>query len=251
MQYELNISDTHVPFVDQWAWKLTLNIVADVRPACINLGGDMVDFYRLSRFDKDPDRYSNGGLQTELDEFFSMVSDLHTRCGPDAVFRFIPGNHEFRLRSYLMRHSELHGLRNLDLPNLLRLDDLGVEYWADEIPIIPDQLIFTHGSIVRKESAMSAKAEMEKDRFSLNIIHCHTHRKGVYYVTTRNGILTAYENGCLCSLEPEYLVGIPNWQQGCTLVKRWPSGYFHVDDIAYRGQGSGLWAVVDGMVIRP
>lgn len=245
---ELNLSDMHVPYHDPHAWQLVLRIVAHVEPAAVNIGGDLVDFYRLSNFDKDPDRYASGKLQVELDLAYAMLQQLRQAVSPFCTMRFVPGNHEYRLTRYLMRHTELHGLRALDLVSLLRLDELGIDYFEHEIEIVPDQLILKHGSMVRKDSAMTARAELDRERYAISLIHGHTHRLGAYYATTRNGMVAAYENGCLCSLTPEF-VHRPNWQLGCTMTTHLGGDLFHVDSIPFLNQGTRMKALVLGKVI--
>ena len=245
---ELNISDLHIPFHDVCAWELALRIVKAVRPTAVNLGGDMLDFYRLSLYDKDPNRFADGGLQEELDQFYHMMRELLRAAPTQCRFRYIKGNHEDRLRRYLNRNPELYGLRSLELQALMRLDELGIEYCDEEIGVVPGHLVVKHGEIVRRDSAYSAKAELEKERHAVSVITGHTHRLGTHYATTRNGVVKAHENGCLCQLEPEY-VKHPNWQQGFTMVTHWGGELFHVEDIPFLNRGERLKAVVLGEVV--
>jgi predicted phosphodiesterase len=245
---ELNLSDIHIPYHDPHAWQLTLNIVEEVKPTKINILGDALDFYQLSTFDKDPKQLENGRLQEDLDQWFHMIRDLQRVCPVDCGFTFVPGNHEDRLRRYLNRNPELFGLRALELPSLMRLGELGIMYHEDEITVIPDLLIIKHGSIVRKESAMSAKGELEKERYAISTITGHTHRLGTHYARTRLRVVKAHENGCLCLLNPEYVKN-PNWQQGFTMTTHFGGELFHVEDIPFLNSGERVKAVVLGNVI--
>jgi hypothetical protein len=58
----------------------------------------------------------------------------------------------------------------------------------------------------------------------------HTHRLGIYYRTNASGTYAAYENGCLCRLDPEYAI-CPDWQQGFSVIHVEANGYFHVQQI--------------------
>jgi UDP-2,3-diacylglucosamine pyrophosphatase LpxH len=245
---ELNLSDLHIPYHDPFAWQLTLNIVKRVLPTGINLLGDMMDFYRLSVFDKDPSRFEDGGLQNELDQWYRMARELKAAAPTNCRFRYLKGNHEDRLRRYLMRNPELHGLRVLELEALMRVDDLGIEYCEDEIEIAKGTLIGKHGNVVRKDSAYSAKGELEKERYAISTISGHTHRLGTHYVTTRLGVVKANENGCLCMLNPEFVKN-PNWQQGFTMTTHWGEDLFHTEDIPFLNYGERLKAVVLGDVV--
>ncbi len=247
VQRELTISDIHIPYHDPHAWELVLNIAESLRPTAINIDGDALDFCILSLFDKSLDQIKEGQLQENLDQWFRMVMQLKRRA-INAKLRFVPGNHEDRLRRYLMRNPELYGLRALELPMLLRCDELDIEYFQDEIEVIPGILIVKHGKVVRRDSAYSAKGELEGEKYAVSTITGHTHRLGTHYARTRRGVVKAHENGCLCLLNPEYVKN-PNWQQGCTLVTHWGGELFHIDDIPFLNTGEHVKAVVHGQVI--
>jgi len=59
-------TDEHIPFQDDRARAVALKIVADYQPDIRIAGSDGVDFYMLSRFDKNPLRAAFG-LQGEID----------------------------------------------------------------------------------------------------------------------------------------------------------------------------------------
>lgn len=245
---ELNISDLHIPYHDPFAWQLTLNIVKVVKPTKVNIGGDALDCYHLSAFDKDPERMKDGSFQEDLDQWFRMVRELQRAAPKNCEFTFVPGNHEDRLRRYLMRNPELYGLRALELPSLMRLDELGITYHEQEIEVIAGLLVVKHGSVVRKDSAYSGKGELEREKYAISTITGHTHRLGTHYARTRLRVVKAHENGCLCLLNPEYVVN-PNWQQGCTMTTHFGGELFHVEDIPFFNEGDHIKAVVLGNVV--
>jgi predicted phosphodiesterase len=245
---EVNLSDIHIPYHDPFAWQLTLNIVAMVQPTKVNILGDALDFYQLSTFDKDPKQLENGRLQEDLDQWFHMVRDLQRVAPIDCGYTFLPGNHEDRLRRYLNRNPELYGLRALELPSLMRLGELGIEYHESEVEIVPDLLVGKHGDVVRKDSAFSAKGELEREKYAISTITGHTHRLGTYYARTRNRVVKAHENGCLCLLNPEYVKN-PNWQQGFTMTTHFGGELFHVEDIPFLNSGERVKAIVMGSIV--
>lgn len=245
---ELNISDLHIPYHDPFAWQLFLNIVKVVKPTKINLAGDLLDFYQLSTFDKDPEQIKNGGLQENLDQWFHMGREMQREAPPTCKYTFVPGNHEDRLRRYLNRNPELYGLRALELSSLMRLDELGITYHEDEIEVIPGLLLVKHGKVVRRDSAYSAKGELEVEKYAISTITGHTHRLGTHYARTRLRVVKAHENGCLCLLNPEYVKN-PNWQQGLTMTTHFGGELFHVEDIPFFNSGDHIKAVVLGNVV--
>lgn len=200
------ISDIHYPFHDKKAIEAMLRFVSTQQIDTIILGGDILDFYDCSTFDKDPDRVNS--LQKEINLAKGLFKRLR-ELKPEARIVFIKGNHEYRLERYLMKHPELYSLDALKLKNLLSLDEYGIEYSDKGIRL--GSLKIIHGDVVRKFSAYSAKAEIEKHDCSG--ISGHTHRLSVYYQRSPERDLMWAESGCLCDLNPEY-AECPNWSNG-------------------------------------
>lgn len=200
------ISDIHYPYHDAKAIKCVLDFIQDKEVNTIILNGDILDFYDVSSFDKDPDRVNS--LQKEIDMSTKFFKKLRT-IKPDARIEFIKGNHEYRLERYLKKHPELYSLDALKLPNLLDLKKYNIEYSDKGIKL--GNLKIIHGDMVRKFSAYTARGELEKHDSSG--ISSHTHRGAAYFYRTPERYLAWYESFCLCDLNPEY-INEPNWQQG-------------------------------------
>lgn len=200
------ISDIHYPYHDTKAIKCVLDFIQDKDIDTIILNGDILDFYDVSSFDKDPDRVNS--LQKEIDMSTKFFKKLRT-IKPDARIVFIKGNHEYRLERYLKKHPELYSLNALKLPNLLDLKKYNIEYSDKGIKL--GNLKIIHGDMVRKFSGYTARGELEKHDSSG--ICGHVHRLSCYYYRTPERYLAWYESGCLCDLNPEY-ISEPNWQQG-------------------------------------
>ena len=215
-------TDEHFPFQDELARNVALQIVRDFDPDLLICGSDGLDFYSLSKFDKDPKRQFD--LQTEITAWRRGIREWEA-AAPTARKVFIPGNHEDRLRRYIWRHPEMAGLNALSLKNLLGLENLNVEcdeaiigenYGQSEVEIGP--LVIKHGSVVRKHSAYTARGEMDKEFYNIPVLLTgHVHRGGTHYATTRRGIVRGYESFCLCDTDPAY-VNSPNWQQGIVIA---------------------------------
>lgn len=209
----IQINDLHIPFHDKEAFRLLLDFLEYFRPHKLVIAGDFLDFYQLSKFDKNPNRRET--IQDELDSadrvlraLKSLVNEIH----------FIAGNHEKRLRKFLWKNPELSSLKVLELSKLLNLDLLNIDY--HEVEYVLNDFRFSHGTIVRSESGMSAKAEHVK--YGSSCSQGHTHRMEAYYRTDARGTTASFNMGCMCELQPEYMEEIPNWQQGF--------GVFYFDD---------------------
>ena len=173
-------TDEHFPFQDEHARSVALQIVRDFGPDIRIAGSDGLDFYTLSRFDKDPNRINN--LQWEINEWKRGQREWHD-AAPEAGAFYLIGNHEERLKRYLFRHPELYYLEALQLPTLLGMAELGI-FWekskGDEANlelVIHNKLVVKHGAVVRKNSAYSARGELEAEKHSISVMTGHTHQR--------------------------------------------------------------------------
>lgn len=226
----------HIPFHDPAAVSLFIDFIGRTQPDIVRLIGDICDCYTVSDHLRDPARKDD--LQDDLDATVAVLKTIRRAC-PESRILYDEGNHEDRLSRYLMRHaSALRNLRSLQLPRQLHFADLGVEYHDHQRPHKIHGLTYTHGNVVRKHSGYSARAMVEKAAGS--VIHGHTHRVGSHHVTAWNHEFAAWENGCLCRLDPCEAnrftgAGRPNWQHALSVVdycrkshRRW---LYHVEQI--------------------
>ena len=203
--------------MDHNAVDLALKIVEDFNPDIRIAGSDGVDFYSLSSFDKNPERILS--LQGEINSWCE-TQRMWLDAAPKARNYFLVGNHEDRLRRWLWKHPELSSLSCLSLDNLFSFKELKIQL-ADkeglEVSFF-DKLVVTHGSVVRQWSGYTARAELERRRYSVSVMSGHTHRGGRVMTTVRGAAIEALECFCLCSLAPEYTYN-PDWQQGIVLAE--------------------------------
>lgn len=203
------LCDAHIPYEDKRALNVAFNFVEATEPERIIID-EWVDWYALSKFSKDPRRRLM--LQDELDAAQAWLWKLKRRF-PKTKIIMLESNHDRRLMKYLSSQApELTYLRCLDFSHLLGLDGMQIDY---EKTHVYKKVLFKHGDIVRRDSAMTAKAEFMKE----GMAGCsgHTHRAGVFYQTLRGGKYSWVECGCLCKLDPEYIEGTSNWQHGVGL----------------------------------
>jgi hypothetical protein len=207
-------TDEHVPFQDDKARQVALKIVQDFKPTHMPAGSDALDFYQLSRFDKDPMRAKT--IQNDVDAWMKIQKEWQS-AAPTAKRRFLRGNHEFRFEKELWKLPSFCDLDVLKLENILELDRFGIENGIfDEWDL--GSLLITHGSVVRQQSAASARGEVERQRHQISTMTGHTHRGGTYYTSTRTGMVTGIECFCLCQLDPWYVNRKLDWQQGIVLA---------------------------------
>ena len=122
------LSDQHIPFQDPVLEDLTIDFLREHKPTTIHLLGDVLDFYSLSTFDKNPARLTT--LQDELDGSTRYFKRLRNVC-PNSRIVYSEGNHENRLRRYLWSQARaLSHLRTLAFEELLGLRKYDIK-WVD------------------------------------------------------------------------------------------------------------------------
>lgn len=161
------LSDIHFPYQDDKALKAVYKFLEQHPVDTIVLNGDILDFYDVSSFDKDPSRINS--LQKEIDMANKFFSQLRKRHSGRIIF--IGGNHDAdRLERYLKKHPELYSLNALKIDRILNLNEYGIDFYRDEFRL--GSLKIIHGDMVRKFSAYTARGELEKHDTSGISGHC-------------------------------------------------------------------------------
>lgn len=217
------ISDVQIPFQDKEVLDLACRFINDIKPDGIIMNGDIVDMHSLSSFDKNP--LDAPRLEQEIKE----AGELMARFKRIPKKIWIGGNHEHRLEKYIWKKApEFAGLDSLGFPVLFKLKDFGFEWLPYGKWIELGKLVVTHGNLVSRHSAQTARNHMEK--YGTSILVGHVHRLGAFYKRDMRGEHVAFENGCLCRLDPEY-DQFPNWIHGLSIVHTFPNGLFNVQQV--------------------
>jgi predicted phosphodiesterase len=138
----LVLSDTHIPYHDKRAIELAVAEGRRRSVVGVLLNGDILDFYQISRFSRDPSRPR---VKSEIEKGRQFIAWLRSQF-PRAMIVFKEGNHDERLRTYLAdRAPELFDLDDLELSRLLRASDAGVEWVGDRRVVMLGKLPVIHG----------------------------------------------------------------------------------------------------------
>lgn len=213
----LCLGDHHFPFHDPRAIKATERFIAREGPFhTVHIMGDLLDLDQLSRFIPHTQRWAR--LQDDFNQAAKYLEDLRTGVTRRTAMEFHEGNHDYRLEKHLRSKApRLESLDSLTLDSQYGLSKQGIRFHSWRKPFWHLSLYFTHGSLARKWSCYTARGMVEKVGGSVG--HGHSHRLGTFHQTTWSGNhYKGFENGCLCSMEPEYIEGTPDWQQGFSLV---------------------------------
>lgn len=241
------LPDVHIPFHDKTLLGIWLHHVETLKPDGIDIIGDFIDCYSLSKFDKNPSRKDN--LQYELDLAHDFLKLMRHVAGRGCEIEYSEGNHEDRDRKILW--SKIPGLatlRNLTVPELLGLKKLGITWHSIQNPYKIRDLWYTHGDVLRHSAGMSARAMSDKIHGSVIMGHCH--RMGWSPHTTWNGREDAYEVGHLTDYtQLDYVRSVPNWQQGWAVVEFLEGGGHVVSFVTVHQQDKKRRVVYKGKVI--
>ena len=175
--------DVHFPYHDGRALNVLYQYMRDYKPDVVVINGDLVDFYGISKYDKNPDHFN---VQYELDLANKHLERIR-KLNPKAKIYFIEGNHESRLEKYIYRHPELYGLEVLKIENLFDLKRNKIEfvgadpdYWSKSAGYLEvGDVVVMHGdsklngASTSKYAGYSAKNTMMAIQKSVVMGHIH------------------------------------------------------------------------------
>ena len=222
------LSDIHGPYVNQPAFKMVLDFTREFKPTHIDIIGDCVDFFDVSRYTKDPLRKMFLGREVAF-TIDVILAELRA-AAPKSKITWVAGNHEDRLTTYLAnRAPELASLPSLDMRSLFETEKLRIIYTTSAIEL--GDTVLTHGHMARKGSGATARAML--DTYGRSVVHGHTHRLGAIYKTSNHKTFMAFENGCLCSFDVPFIKdGMADWQLGYSVAYLMGDGRFRFEQIS-------------------
>lgn len=205
------LSDIHVPYHSISALTCAIDHFVKIGIDCLLLNGDSIDFYGLSRFEKDPRKRS---FQDELDAFAELIKSFQDVFKCKIIFKL--GNHEERYDHFLLRKApELFGIPDLKLETLINNRVEGIEFVSDKRIIQANALDIIHGHEFGQGffSPVNVARGLQL-RAKTNAIQGHNHQTSEHTETNLRGeIKTTWSTGCMCELHPEYLP-INKWNHG-------------------------------------
>lgn len=203
-------SDIHFPYQDDKAVKRFVTDCFLNQPDIIILNGDLLDFYKLSRFSKDP---AGRSPRDEIEMCKSFLKDLRESC-PKAEIYYTIGNHETRLEKYVLDKAPEIACLVDNVFEIIKVSDYDVIGCSSLL--LNDTFMFKHGTRLGNKSGLSAIKELEAHY--LSGATGHTHRLAKFTTRKSGKRFVWFETGCLCDLDPEYMVQ-PDWQQGYAIIE--------------------------------
>jgi len=213
----LILSDVHLPYQDNAAITAIFDAVKPGDIDGVLLNGDLLDFYGLSRFIRDPKKRSISGELQALAQFYSV---LRVNYPVKIFYKF--GNHEERYDHFLWsKAAEIADVDEFNLEEVIKRRMPGVEVIKDKRIINFGSLNIIHGHEYASgifQSVNVARGLFLKSKVSS--LQGHAHQVSEHTETDMNGkITTTWSVGCLCDMHPDY-AKLNKWSQGFAVAER-------------------------------
>jgi predicted phosphodiesterase len=194
------LSDIHVPYHSMTAIICAIKHLREQQVDCLILNGDIMDFYAISRHEKEKD-LRDFAREIEMGRnFLQKIRDLF----PLIPIYYKMGNHENRWQRYLNEQAEEFAqLHEMQFEQFFRLDKLAITYIPDWQGIELKDLLILHGHELMAGGMNPSQSTFNKT--FCNTIIGHVHR--TTNTIKKNGFkeyYKTYSTGCLTQLSPKY-----------------------------------------------
>lgn len=214
MKLAVVLPDIHVPFHDVRAVKIVIKAIKHLKPDFLIVLGDSLDFYQLSKFDKNPLRKT--AVSDDVADFKDLLHQLDAACPLKTEKVFLEGNHEHRLQKWIWANGSDLGKMIPSLEAYCGFKPLGWRFFKYGDFYRLGDTLFMHGDRcgVNVSMAMIRK-------YGCNIVHGHDHGAAIRWFANAVGRMFALNCGHLSDMsQQEYLYGgVADWIQGFGLVE--------------------------------
>lgn len=224
---ELVIADLHIPYIDSLCTELALKDAEENKVNRITILGDLLDFYKISRFVKIPGKKS---VKQEIEEAEQFLLNLRLRF-PNAKIIYYIGNHELRLEKYICENaSEIYDLISDLLPQKLKLHEKNIEYRVKPFKI--GNLWHMHGHEKPRGGNPRYVCQVFWKYIHDHFIVAHHHKKQQDTFTHIDGETKFQGNavGTLANIKQlEYAI-LNDWNNGYAIVKYDSHGNYRIQN---------------------
>lgn len=223
------IADLQVPYHDPKAIDLTFNYLNKAGIDHLIINGDLVDFYGLSSFEKDPRERK---FKHEYDAILAMLLYIKQAFPGIPIYYNLDANHEFRYARFMRTKApEFFGLEIFELEELLMLDKFGYQYIRHHDHIRFGKLPIIHGDTVFSRGSGVSPARTLWMRTKTNMIASHVHRTSEYTDKDFHGkMTTCWTVGHLMHPNVEYCKHVDQYNQGFAILHKDLTGDFEVEN---------------------
>lgn len=214
MKLAVVIPDIHVPYHDVAAIKVLCKVIKSLQPDYLIVLGDSLDFYQLSRFDKDPLRKTT--VSHDVDEFRHILYKLDNACPAKTEKVFLEGNHENRLQKWIWSNATELGNMIPSLDSYCGFKGLGWRYFKYGKFFRLGPVLYMHGD----RCGVNVSLAMIR-KYGACVVHGHDHGAGIRYFANALDRVWALNCGHLSDMDQqEYLYGgVADWTSGFGIVE--------------------------------
>jgi predicted phosphodiesterase len=199
----LGIADPHIPYHCKLTLQVQLQYAKKQHCDGVILLGDIVDFYNLSKFVKDPTARDTVGEVNATEQY--LIAIIKYLKPKKIVYKC--GNHDERINTYLMsRAAELYGLPQVTIQSILKLEEKNIDFIPGNEMITFEKMAFAHGH----EWGGGFYSPVNPARSAFLRAHdCvmvgHEHRTSEHVEPRLSGFnVTTWSVGASCDLHPQY-----------------------------------------------
>jgi UDP-2,3-diacylglucosamine pyrophosphatase LpxH len=196
------LSDIHFPYHSLEALSIAIKYLKVFNIDCLYLNGDILDFYSISRHEKDPDLRD---FKREVDmsrEFLQKLRDIF----PTIPIYYKLGNHEQRYaRSLQVQAEEFAQIHDLQFDIFFHLDKLQFTIVNDWQGMEMGDLLVVHGHEMYGAGGVNPSQNL-MNKTLCNTLMGHVHRTST--TQKKNAFkeyINTYTTGCLTVLSPKYM----------------------------------------------
>jgi predicted phosphodiesterase len=223
----LVMSDIHIPYHSISALTAVFDYTKNMNIDAVLLNGDVLDFFGLSRYCKDPKKRNFSAELKAFEEFMNILNDIY-KC----KIYFKLGNHEERYNHFLwMKAGEIADVEEFKLEEILKKRAKDVSIISDKRIIRLGHLNVLHGH--EFSGGVFSPVNIARGLFlkaKASAMQGHNHQTSEHSESNLEGKLTTtFSLGCLCELNPEYMP-INKWNHGFAIVDIDDKGNFEVSN---------------------
>ena len=215
----LVLADIHAPYYHKAAIKAAINYGKREEADTILFLGDLIDYWAISRWEKDP-RQRN--IQGEIDSVRELL-DVTRTIFPNATIIIKTGNHDERMESFLnVKAPELLGFEALTLASQFQIDAFGAEIVQDKPLIKIGKLNLIHGHEFQRGAFGGGvnPARWLYLKGKENAMCGHFHRTSEHAEKSlTDDVTVCWSVGCLSDLRPRF-APFNMWNLGFAFVRR-------------------------------
>lgn len=223
----LVLSDIHFPYHDEEALRAAIDKGVSENVDCVLLNGDILDFYQLSDFSKDP---SKPKMKVELEQGRWFMKALR-QTFPKAPIYYKIGNHEERLQRWLrIKAPEWIDTDEFQINILLKFGEHKIQLIEGTTIIKAGNLNILHGHEYKGAGTVNPARNLYLKTKASSICG-HYHRKSEFLTKNIDETISGcWTTGCLCELNPEYMPKGNDWVHGFAIVNILTDGNFKVNN---------------------